>query len=171
MSSPAGDVQGIYSAFEGDTPFYPGENITFNFENGSSTGILPWLAILGDSMVDDPPLLNTGQDLYDYFVPQIVPPISGAAASSTMSPAAASTTSSLAAATTSNAAVSSATPDYTTTPSFWNLPYPSPTSPPFPTSPVVAQPDLGDPNGGYVTGYFIDDSITAVLSIQALTPP
>ena len=167
MSSPAGDVQGIYSAFEGNTPFYPGENITFDFENGSTTGILSWLAISGDLIFDDPPLLNTGQDLYDYFVLQIVPPISGAAASSTISPAAASTTSPLAAAIISSAAVSSATPDYATNPSFWNLPYPSPTSPPFPTSPVVAQPDLGDPNGGYVTGYFLDDYVTPVLRIPS----
>ena len=167
MSSPAGDVQGTYSAFEGNTPFYPGENITFNFENGSSTGSLPWLAIFSDSVIDEPPILNTGQDLYNYFVLQIVPSVSGAAASSTTPPAAASTTSPLAAATTSSAAASSTTLDYTATPSFWNLLYPSPTLPPFPTNPVIAQPDLGDLNGGYVTGYFLNDAITAVLSIPS----
>ena len=117
ISSPAGDVQGIYSAFEGNIPFYPGENITFNFENGSSTGSLPWLAILNASIIDDPPLLNTGQEIYDYFVLQIVPSISGTSALSTSSPAAASTASPLTAATTPSAAAFSATPDYTVTPS------------------------------------------------------
>ena len=167
MSSPAGDVQGIYSAFEGNTVFYPGENITFDFDNGSSTGSLPWLAIFQNSIIDNPPVLNTGEDLYSYFVLQIEPSPSSVVASATTPPSAPSTTSSPATADTPTGIVTSTTLDYTATPSFWDLGYPSPTFPPFPTNPVIAQPDLGDPNGGYVTGYFLNDDITAVLSIPS----
>ena len=172
MSSPAGDVQGSYSAFEGSSIFYPGENITFDFENKTSTGSLPWLAIYSDLVIDDPPLLNTGEDFYNFFVLGIAPEDTAAAASSTSLPAAAATSSSPAAAATSVAASSTAdaaptsTDDNATT-SFWDLGYPSPTFPPFPTDPVVAQPGLGDLNGGIVTGYFLNDGITAVLSIPS----
>ena len=31
----------------------------------------------------------------------------------------------------------------------------------------MAQPDLGDVNGGIVTGYFLNDGVTAVLSIPS----
>ena len=167
MSSPAGDVQWIYSAFEGNTVFYPGENITFGFENGSFTPSLPWLAIYADSILDDPPTLSSGEDVYNYFIYGMPPSVTGAAASSTTLPAAATTSLPSAAADTSSTVAVSTTLDAGATPSFWDLGYPSPIFPPFPTNPVVAQPDLGDPNGGFITGYFLNDGITAVLSIPS----
>lgn len=159
MSSGAGDVQGILSAFEGSTLFYPGENITFTFENGSTLDSTPWVAQFSDSIIDSPPILSSGQDLYEYFVLGNDPPSDIAAASSTTQGAAA-TTSSAAAATTNTAAATSATDASAATPSSWD-------EVPFPINPVVSQPNLGVLNGGVITGYFLNDGVTAVLSIPS----
>ena len=148
MSSPAGDVQGLYSTFEGNTIFYPGENITFNFENGSTTGSLPWLALYSPLIADSPPSLATGQDLYDYFVLGQDPASDSSAATSSLGPAAAST-----AATTTGSADA--------TPSNWAYP------PAYPNDPVVSQPNLGLVDGGVVSGYFLNDGVTAILSIPS----
>ena len=170
MSSPASDVQLIYSTFEGSSIFYPGENITFNFENGTTTHSLPWLAFYSDLIIDNPPILNSGVDFYNYFVLGVLPSDTAAAASSSSSPAAAATSSPPPAATSSapaSSAAASTTSDASATQSSWDLGYPSPTFPPFPTDPVVAQPNLGDLNGGVVSGYFLNDGVTAVLSIPS----
>ena len=150
MSSPAGDVRGLYSTFEGNTIFYPGENITFNFENGSTTGSLPWLALYSPLIADSPPSLATGQDLYDYFVLGQAPASNSSAATSFT---AASSTVAGAAATTTGSADA--------TPSNWGYP------PAYPNDPVVSQPNLGLVNGGVVSGYFLNDGITAILSIPS----
>lgn len=160
MSSPAGDVQGVYSAFEGNTIFYPGENITFNFENGSTTGSLPWLALYSPLIADSPPSLATGQDLYDYFVLGQAPASNSSAATSTLGPAAAST-SFAAASSTVAGATATTTGSADATPSNWDY------FPAYPNDPVVSQPNLGYVNGGVVSGYFLNDGITAILSIPS----
>ncbi len=166
MSNPAGDVLFELSAFEGSTIFYPGANISFVFENGTTYDDLPWLAGYTDNVDSSTPALSSGQDLYDYFVLGIIPTDIPAAASSTSSAAATST---LAAAATSSTDSSSddgttvtptPTPSASATPSSWSYA-------PFPSNPVVAQPNLGLDNGGVVSGYFLNDGITAVLSIPS----
>ena len=166
MSNPAGDVLNLLSAFEGSTIFYPGANISFTFENGTSYDNLPWLAGYSDNVDADTPALSSGQDLYDYFVLGIIPTDIPAAATSSLSAAASST---VAAAATSSPGLSSEnTPTVTpaptssasATPSSWSYA-------PFPSNPVVAQPNLGLSNGGVITGYFLNDGITAVLSIPS----
>ena len=160
MSSAAGDVQGIFSAFEGNTNFYPGENITFHFENGSTTGSLPWLAILGDDIIDDPPSLSTGQDLYNYFIYGELPPSDNSTSASSTSVSSAASTS-FAASTTSAEAAATTTGSAASTPSNWDY------SPFYPDNPVVAQPNLGLIDGGVITGYFLNDGVTAILSIPS----
>lgn len=167
MSSGAGDVQGVYSAFEGSTLFYPGESITFTFENGTTLDSVPWIAQFSNLIVDNPPVLSSGQDLFEYFVLGNDPPSNTAAASSTTLGAAAATTlagaaTSDAAAATSTVRVSDASPTGTpdATPSSWD-------EIPFPTNPVIAQPNLGLLSGGVITGYFLNDGVTAVLSIPS----
>lgn len=166
MSNPAGDVMTLLSAFEGSTIFYPGANISFAFENGTTYDDLPWIAGYTDNVDSGTPALSSGQDLYDYFVLGIVPTdVPAAAASNQSTPA----TSTLAAAATSSADPSSndtstntptPTPSVSATPSFWSYA-------PFPSNPIVAQPNLGLDNGGVITGYFLNDGITAVLSIPS----
>lgn len=166
MSNPAGDVLNFLSDFEGSTIFYPGANISFVFENGTTYENLPWLAGYSDNVDEDTPALSSGQDLYDYFVLGIVPTDIPAAASSSL-PAAASST--FAAAATSSiysssgggpTTTSSPTTSASATPSSWSYA-------PFPSDPIVAQPNLGLDNGGVVTGYFLNDGVTAVLSIPS----
>ena len=166
MSNPAGDVLNLLSEFEGSTIFYPGANISFVFENGTTYDNLPWLAGYSDNVDDDTPALSSGQDLYDYFVLGIIPTDIPAAASSSLSATASST---FAAAATSSTDSSSGdgptvtptpTPSASATPSSWSYA-------PFPSNPVVAQPNLGLDNGGVVTGYFLNDGVTAVLSIPS----
>ena len=166
MSNPAGDILSTLSAFEGSTIFYPGANISFVFENGTSYDDLPWLAGYTDNVDADTPALSSGQDLYDYFVLGTIPTDVPAAASSSISAAASST---FAAAATSSIGSSSEdgstitatpTPSASATPSSWSYA-------PFPSNPVVAQPNLGLDNGGVITGYFLNDGVTAVLSIPS----
>ncbi|KAL6720537.1 hypothetical protein ACLMJK_002461 [Lecanora helva] len=162
MSSPAGDVQGLYSAFEGNTIFYPGENITFNFANGSTTGNLPWLALYSSSVGDSPPSISTGQDLYDYFVLGEIPQSnSTAAAAASTTVAAAASTSYAAASSTIAEAAATATDSTEATPSNWDY------FPAYPNDPIVSQSNLGLLDGGVVSGYFLNDGITAILSIPS----
>lgn len=159
MSSGAGDVQGIYSAFEGSTLFYPGEDITFTFENGTTLDSIPWVAQFSDLIIDDPPILSSGQDLYEYFVLDNDPPSDTAAASSTTTSEAAAATSAAATSIVDDSATSTTDmPD--ATPSAWD-------EVPFPNNPIISQPNLGVLNGGVITGYFLNDGVTAVLSIPS----
>ena len=166
MSNPAGDVLNFLSAFEGSTIFYPGANIAFAFENGTTYDDLPWLAGYSDNVDEDMPALSSGQDLYDYFVLGIVPTDIPAAASSTLSAAASSIFTAAATSSTDSSSddgptvTPTPTPSASATPSSWSYA-------PFPSNPVVAQPNLGLDNGGVLTGYFLNDGITAVLSIPS----
>lgn len=160
MSSAAGDVQGIYSSFEGSSIFYPGENITFKFENGSDTGNLPWLAFYSNNIIDDPPSLSSGQDLYNYFIFGELPATATIAAASTLATAAAST-SGAAGSTAAAEAAATTTGAAEATPSSWDYPNF------YPEDPIVAQPNLGNLDGGVITGYFLNDGVTAILSIPS----
>ena len=165
MSNPAGDVLFQLSVFEGSTIFYPGANISFVFENGTTYDDLPWLAGYTDFVDSSTPALSSGQDLYDYFVLGIEPIDLPAAATSI---SAATSTSAAAAATPSTDPTSddnstitpTPTQSASATPSSWSFA-------PFPSNPIVAQPNLGSDNGGVLTGYFLNDGITAVLSIPS----
>lgn len=166
MSNPVGDVLNLLSAFEGSTIFYPGANITIVFENGTSYEDIPWLAGYTDNVDASIPALSSGQDLYDYFVLGVIPTDIPAAASSSLSAAASSTFAAAATSSTDpssedgSTATPTPTPTASATPSSWSYA-------PFPSDPVISQPDLGLDNGGVITGYFLNDGITAVLSIPS----
>ena len=162
MSSAAGDLNERLSAFEGSSPFYPGENITFAFENGTTYDPFPWLATY--TIPEDTPLINSGEDFYDFFVLGYYPDVATSEDTSSALPTAEPTASpsqdptSQAADTTAAATTSSAEP----MPTSWEyFPYPS--------NPDVVQPNLGLLDGGVVTGYFLNDDETAVLSIPSFS--
>ena len=166
MSNPAGDVMTQLSAFEGSTIFYPGANISFTFENGTTRDDLPWLAGYTDNVGSETPALSSGQDLYDYFVLGIPPTDVSAAATTDLSAAATSAV----AATATSSLDSSPNDTSTNTPAPTSSPSATPSSwsyAPFPSNPIVAQSNLGLANGGSITGYFLNDGITAVLSIPS----
>ena len=153
MSSPALAIQNYYSIFEGYTTFYPGENVTFAFENGTTLDPFPWLAIY-NSPGDTGPLL-TGGDFYNFFVLGLFP--------ESYDPDAAETDlDSVPSSVPSDTATESATPvaesSIVATPTSWpNTAYPQ--------NPDIVQPDLG--GSGVLTGYFLKDISTAVLSIPS----
>lgn len=151
MSSPVLTVQNYYSVFEGYTTFYPGENVTFAFENGTARDPYPWLAIY-NSPGDTGPLA-TGGDFYNFFVLGLFPASYDPDAVQTDSASVPSAVPSDAA--TENEPTESATPEATQT--AWPIPYPQ--------NPDIVQPDLGV--SGVLTGYFLKEISTAVLSIPS----
>ncbi|KAL8713736.1 MAG: hypothetical protein Q9220_002262 [cf. Caloplaca sp. 1 TL-2023] len=169
MSSPANDIQSYLSTFEGSTPFWPGNDITFAFENGTEPLSLPWVATY--TIPDDTPLITSGNDFYQIFVLGNSPDVEDDPSVVTASlPTASATASASAEATFTSTATATADPTGATAlataaadpaedqATSWNyFPYPS--------NPVTVQPNLG--NGGVVTGYFLNDGVTAVLSIPS----
>ena len=146
MYSPAADIQGIVNAFEGSSPFYPGDVFSLVFENGTGLPDLTWLAVIND-LNDVVPIANYSDfyshfvvDNYDYYTSQ-----------NTRRKKRESDTS------TATASTSSAVPTQT---SWLDAAYPQ--------NPAVVQPALGD--GGVITGYFLDESSTGVLSIPNFYP-
>lgn len=65
MLSAAQDIQGFFNVFSGGATFYPGDNITFVLENGSSW-TENYLAIYDSPGPTGP--LQTGGDFYNFFV-------------------------------------------------------------------------------------------------------
>ena len=171
MSSPAYDIQGFYSIFEGATPFWPGNEITFVFENGTEPLTLPWLATY--FVPDDTPKITSGNDLYQFFVLGQYPEVdtaAGTASFPTNSPEPFASASNFTNATSTatpvvdpsaaaSASVVVADPDPPEATSWEYFPYPQ--------NPVTVQPYLGD--GGVITGYFLNDDTTAVLSIPSFS--
>lgn len=66
MRSAALDIQGKREVFYGAAPFYPGDFITFTFENGTTLGPLPWKALFCCYGGNGP--LQTEDDFYNFFV-------------------------------------------------------------------------------------------------------
>ncbi|KAL8687525.1 MAG: hypothetical protein Q9218_006327 [Villophora microphyllina] len=169
MSNPANDVQGFFSAWEGSTPFWPGNEITFAFANGTAPLTLTWLATY--SVPEDTPKITSGNDLYKVFVLGESPDVDFNSATSAFPTATAAATSSgitfpdststatpaddTSAAASSSAAAATAAPAQATSWEYF----------PYPPNPVTVQPNLGD--GGVITGYFLNDEVTAVLSIPS----
>lgn len=162
MSSPANDVQEHFSFFEGSTPFWPGNEITFAFENGTDPLTSSWLATY--SIPDDTPRITSGQEFYQIFVLGESPDVDSSAATASFPTATAAAISSAfdlagsaASASASASAAATTTADAPQVTSWDYFPYPP--------NPVTVQPNLGD--GGVVTGYFLNDDATAVLSIPS----
>ena len=143
MYSPAADIQGLVNAWEGSSPFYPGDVFGLVFKNGTGMGNWQWLAVLNDP--NDLIPISNAAEFYSNFVVNTDDDSTGSQkAKVKRSPDAAATTQAATATATSTAA-----------PTAWD-------NDAYPQNPVVVQPNLGD--GGVLTGYFIDNSI-GVLSI------
>ena len=161
MSSPALDIQNLYSVVEGYTTFYPGENITITFENGTQVGPEPWVAIYNSQGETGP--LATGGDFYNFFVLGFYPASldvdtdsddEGSESEQSQTVGSPTNTSSVS----SDASLTSASASASATPTAWS-------SSAYPSSPDISQADLG--NTGVLTGYFLEEISTAVLSIPS----
>lgn len=157
MSSPALDIQDLYSIFEGYTTFYPGENITLTFENGTRLGPEPWVAIYNSQGETGP--LATGGDFFNFFVLGLYPASLNVSTESDEESGSGQNVSTVASPTNqTDATVASNATSAVPSPSSWN-------NAAYPAIPDVAQADLGA--SGVLTGYFLADISTAVLSIPS----
>ncbi|KAI1640957.1 hypothetical protein F4809DRAFT_588177 [Biscogniauxia mediterranea] len=152
MSGPAQDILGAVSVFSGGATFYPGDPsqgywgdaLNFTFANGSDPLETYWLAIYNNPDFTGP--LTTGGDFYNYFVLGLLPdsydevelPEAFADASSIGNDAGNTTTG-------------------------WS----EVSEGAYPDNPNIIQDNLASDGGGFITGYFLDDVSTGVLSIPS----
>lgn len=138
MFSFAQDIQGAFNVFSGLTPFYPGETITVELENGTTITERN-LGIYWSQGPTGP--LETGGDFYNFFVLGFLP--------ASFDPSL-----EFADSTTADGSPTAVATSEVVTPSplSWN-------SPAYPTIPDVAQPDLGTFGGGVVSGEYIGISV------------
>ncbi|KAI3329982.1 hypothetical protein F4824DRAFT_354112 [Ustulina deusta] len=151
MLSPVLDILGYLDVFSGGATFYPGDTVTWTFENGTTFEE----AFLGLYFSQGPTgPLETGGDFYNFFVLGFYPASfldnsgddDGTSSSVTPTPSSSpSVTQSVATSTTPS------TPN-------WN-------NSAYPPVPDVYQPDLGTLGGGFLSGYFLRSSSISVLSI------
>ena len=161
MSSFASYIEDDYSIFESYIEFYPGETIALEFENGTTLDPVPWVAIYNSPGPTGP--LATGGDFYNFFVLGLYPasfdenaPDPCAAADDSADSSTSNTTSASSSATTTSASGASATATATSFPDSA-----------YPANPDVYQPGLYPDGGGLLTGYFLKNISTAVLSIPS----
>ena len=154
MSSFAAYIQDDYSIFESYIEYYPGERITLGFENGAVLDPEPWIAIYNSPGPTGP--LATGGDFYNFFVLGFYPASFDANATD---PCAASDGSSNSTATSINStSTNTSDPGAGATATSWpDSAYPNDTD--------IFQPGLYPDGGGFLTGYFMKNISTAVLSI------
>ena len=158
MYSPAADIQNKPSVFTGQSRFYPGDELDFVLENGIHLSAR-WRSLA--NMPPDTPTINNGEDAYSFFVLNNLPSTSPEASSANTSPPP-STSASLG---NSPSSTITSTPD---------LPSSQPNSDPptswvgvpaYPSNPDIVQRSLS--YGGFITGYFLNQSSVAVLSIPS----
>lgn len=147
MSSPVLDVLGQYSILEGYITFYPGENMTLTLANGTTLGPVPFYASYNGPENTGP--LVTGGDFYNFFVLGFYPALYDPFAFQTSEPTPSATD-----------AQTSSDPTETASAEPTSLGHPA-----YPDNPVIYQPDLG--SSGVLSGYFLRDISTAVLSIPS----
>ena len=145
MSNPTLDIQGGLTTFSGGGSFYPGDNLTFTFENGTDPLDTIWVAIYNEPANATGPL-TTGGDFYNYFVLGLLP----ASYEPTASPPEDSV----------------ASDTVQTAPGNWS----EASFGAFPEDPNIAQYDIGVYYSGLVTGYYFEDISTGVLSLPSFQP-
>lgn len=168
MLAGAMDIQDYFNVFSGDTIIYPGDSITFGFENGTNI-TQEYLAFYWSQGPTGP--LNGGGDFYNFFVlgwyPASYDPYSDNSSGEDddeSSDTSSTSTSSVASTTYFTSAVVSVTTSPTPTPSGWGN---SQSISWYPDVADIYQPDLELYSGGWITGYFLNSSSTSVLSIPS----
>ena len=144
MSNPTLDIQGGSTSFAGAGDLYPGANLTFTFENGTQYDTI-WIAYYNELANTTGPL-TTGGDFYNYFVLGFLP--------------ASFDDESLDDFPSSFDGGDVSLPEN----NWFNDSFGA-----FPANPDIVQTDLGLYTGGVVTGYFLDDISTGVLSLPTFS--
>ncbi|KAI3323720.1 hypothetical protein HD806DRAFT_72048 [Xylariaceae sp. AK1471] len=156
MFSFAQDIQGTLNIFGWLAPFYFGDTMTLEFENGTRTTD-PNVGIYWSQGPTGP--LETGGDFYNFFVLGFYPASFDTATSDEVDDSDATTTDSAQESATATSSVPEATSSAPVVLT-WN-------STAYPQVPDVAQPDLGTYGGGFFSGYFLNSSSVSVLSIPS----
>ena len=160
MSSFAAYIQDDYSILESYVEFYPGDTITLGFENGTTLDPEPWVAIYnsGPGPAATGPLA-TGGDFYNFFVLGFYPASFDANATDPCAASDGTTDSSNSTTTSVNSTSTNTTSTGAgaTATSWPDSAYPDNTD--------IYQPGLYPYGGGFLTGYFLKNISTAVLSI------
>lgn len=164
FASPAQDIQGLTNVFGGGATFYPGDGLNFTLANSTDTPIETfWVAFYDIWECTGP--LTTGGDFYNYFVLGFLPASYNASSTDCIFDRVSTTTSSASSSTTtgsiSDAIIQGLDP--TTIPISWF----DDSSGAYPKDPAIVQPDLSLAGGGILTGYFLNDISTGVLSIPS----
>ncbi|EKG16094.1 Peptidase S41 [Macrophomina phaseolina MS6] len=139
MSSPAIDIQGIYSVFSQGLTFYPGDKLTFTWADDTKVDT-DWLAFYMNAAHTGP--LSTGGDFYNYFVLGLLPDSYNESVYPVFEDD------------------SDGTSEGTLT-NWYNASFKA-----YPSNPDVYQDGLA-PGGGVVTGYLLNETSTGVLSIPS----
>ena len=153
MYSPAQDIQYLNNAWDGSSPFYPGDVYSLVFENGTTVASSYWLAVLNNPA--DAVSITSKEDFYDSFVVNSFDFSNSqrkkrdVSETSTRKP--------------SRKCFNRKRQDAgaSTTPNTWN-------NSAYPSDPVIAEADLG--LEGVLSGYYLRQSLTAVLSIPNFQP-
>ncbi|QDS71990.1 hypothetical protein FKW77_001622 [Venturia effusa] len=160
FASPAQDIQGFTNVFGGGATFYPGDELNFTLANATDTPIETfWVAFY--DIVDCTGPLTTGGDFYNYFVLGLLPDSYNASAGDCVFDIASSASDASATGSMSGAIMQGLDPTTQTT-SWANV-----SSGAYPSNPAIVQPDLSLVGGGILTGYFLNDISTGVLSIPS----
>ncbi|KAK8052192.1 hypothetical protein PG993_003577 [Apiospora rasikravindrae] len=157
MGHPAQDIQGWPNVWQGATTFYPGDELTFTFENATGPLETFWIAYYTYPLSTGP--IATSGDMYNFFALGLYPAIDGAPAQ----PASESNTVGKRDAQTETNDEDFADPSGDD--GNWSVEsYGA-----YPEHPDVHQPDLQVSGGGIVTGYFLHELSTGVLSLPSFS--
>ncbi|KAI9655312.1 MAG: hypothetical protein M1821_005459 [Bathelium mastoideum] len=151
FGSPASDIQGYVPIWSGAALFYPGDTITFELENGTQVSS-QWQGFYNDPGPTGP--LATGGDFYNFFVLGYYPASNDTNATSRLSTRSTSTPS----LDTSSICLPSLNQSVVSWGDFCYSGYPTA---------QMSQADLATTGGGFLTGYFLNDTSLGVISIPS----
>ncbi|TKA40886.1 hypothetical protein B0A54_07798 [Friedmanniomyces endolithicus] len=152
MSSPAQEIIGSANAFSGGATFYPGDTMNIGYADGKNE-TFDWLAIYNSPGFTGP--LETGGDFHNFFALGIPPANFNETYTAYQSSLASNATGAYADNGTTDGNCSSPLTS-------WNC-----VSSAYPADPISFQQNLGIDSSGFVTGYYLADVETAVISIPS----
>lgn len=151
--SPAQDIVNGQNAFTGDGTFYPGDDLDLTFENGSTISY-SWVAFYNSPGYTGP--LTTAGDFYNFFVLGFLPANFNQTSQDYQDYLEAQSDNDL-----SDDDLTANDTTQTSTLTSWTSVVPA-----YPDT-ISNQQDLGLRTPGYVTGYYLDDIKTAIVSIPS----
>lgn len=161
FTGPVQDIQGAFNTFSDAATFYPGDKLEFILANGTNI-TTRWLAVYNNAY--DTGALSTGGDFYNYFVLGLLPQSYYDAIDESSSDS--SDDDSTDDSSTDDTSTDDSSDDDSSSSGTGVTSWESRSYGAFP-DPDISQSDLSLNGGGVLTGYFLNESSTAVLSIPS----